>query len=375
METNHLLLASIAPKLGTATEDIATEALAHILSSSKVAMSVVEKLLQASDADEDITIRRVETQSTGKQGERPDVVGFDDQDEKRLLIEAKFGAGLTENQPNGYLDSLPDDGPSALLFVVPENRIESLWPKARDLAGEKFCLDSQCESAATTGNFRRVWIKDTNCQLSMTSWRMLLEDLLAAVKLAGETHAQADIAQLQSLAERMDSERFLPMRAEEFGPDFPRRLLGLNRLIDEATNHAVSAGWVNLRGLQATSLATGYGRYLRLAGVYSRLDINISYWANRRETPLWLELYNFALSDDPEECEKRRREIHRVLEASGFVGKGAEPGVNGGLLIPIHLPIGVEYEDILNRLVENIESIGEIIDPNGPTYQKDSSDA
>lgn len=46
---------------------------------------------------------------------------------ERLLVELKFWAGLTDNQPVAYLKKLPTDCHSALLEVAPARRIESLW--------------------------------------------------------------------------------------------------------------------------------------------------------------------------------------------------------------------------------------------------------
>ena len=61
----------------------------------------------------------------GKSEERPDLVGRTEHGEELLLIEAKFWAGLTEHQPITYLQRLPPGG--ALLFVVPEARLPSIW--------------------------------------------------------------------------------------------------------------------------------------------------------------------------------------------------------------------------------------------------------
>ena len=54
-------------------------------------------------------------------------------------MEAKFWAGLTENQPNAYLARLPlDERPAVLLFVAPEARLETLWPELRRLIEPPF---------------------------------------------------------------------------------------------------------------------------------------------------------------------------------------------------------------------------------------------
>ena len=117
------------------TEDIAVEALGHILSTSEAARAALPDVVDTGGAPVG-AIDRVRTQVTGEEGARPDLVGFDESGQERVLIEAKFGAGLTENQPVAYLKRLPDGQPSALLFVVPSARVESLWAELRRRVSE-----------------------------------------------------------------------------------------------------------------------------------------------------------------------------------------------------------------------------------------------
>jgi hypothetical protein len=58
----------------------------------------------------------------------PDMQGCDDDGELRVLVEHKFWAGLTENQPVSYLKQLAKcNKPTLLLMVCPEARKETLW--------------------------------------------------------------------------------------------------------------------------------------------------------------------------------------------------------------------------------------------------------
>ena len=128
MSYETTLFAHIAPRLTDRIEDVAVEALGHILSNSEAARSALEETVGLGGAIVG-PIDRVQTQVTGEEGARPDLVGFDDKGTKRVLIEAKFWAGLTPNQPNQYLKQLPRGRPAALLFVAPARRIPMLWPK------------------------------------------------------------------------------------------------------------------------------------------------------------------------------------------------------------------------------------------------------
>ncbi|MDE2687051.1 MAG: hypothetical protein OXI16_06065 [Chloroflexota bacterium] len=126
MTLESTLLAHLTPMLTDRVEDMAVEALGYILSKSPASRNALNLMLK-SGVPEIKSVEQVRTQVTGDTGARPDLVGFDADDAERVLIEAKFWAGLTENQPNGYLERLPKDRPSALLFVAPEARRDTLW--------------------------------------------------------------------------------------------------------------------------------------------------------------------------------------------------------------------------------------------------------
>ena len=87
-------------------------------------------------------------------------------------------------------------------------------------------------------------------------------------------------------------------------------------------------------------MSHGYGRYVRL-GTEKRADawfgVHYRLWANRRETPLWLEGTSY----------------HReVLRRTGL-------GAEGGDSIPIYLPTGVEYSAVLNAVVARLQEVAE----------------
>ena len=210
------LFAKLAPQFSVQTENVAVEALGHILSGSEAARSALAEVLLAGGADLG-RIAQVRTQVIGKESERPDLVGFDQDGEKRLLIEAKFWAGLTEAQPVAYLESLTET-PSALLFVAPEARLDSLWAEVcRKTSKSGISLDLSGDGA---DGLRSAAVND-GLYLLLTSWRSLLSRMAAKAAHAADSHAEADLRQLQGLCEWEDGEAFLPLRAEEFGLEFP----------------------------------------------------------------------------------------------------------------------------------------------------------
>ena len=82
-------------------ENLAVEALGFILKSSATARNTVATLLRRFDVSTTGDLL-YDTQVIFEDLSRPDIVGTDDQGRRVVMIEAKFWAGLTENQPNKY---------------------------------------------------------------------------------------------------------------------------------------------------------------------------------------------------------------------------------------------------------------------------------
>ena len=103
MSSGSTLFAHIAPRLTNRVEDVAVDALGYILSQSGAARKALADTLKTGGILVD-SIERVQTQAVGEKGERPDLVGFGQDNVEHVMIEAKFWAGLTASQPNDYLE-------------------------------------------------------------------------------------------------------------------------------------------------------------------------------------------------------------------------------------------------------------------------------
>ncbi len=125
---NDSLFGHLASRLSSHPENIATEALNYVLDRSTVARrAFVQYAAQdGTDLPETLSFR---TQETGDDVAIPDLVGLDREGRQVLLVEAKFWAGLTENQPVSYLKRLPSGIDGLLLFVAPATRFPTLWPE------------------------------------------------------------------------------------------------------------------------------------------------------------------------------------------------------------------------------------------------------
>ena len=345
---NRTLLAKLAPMFGAQTENLAVAALGHILSGSQAARRALSDLLAAGGATVG-EIAQVRTQATGQEGERPDLAGFDRDGRERVLIEAKFWAGLTGNQPIAYLERLRVNTPSTLLFVSPVARIETLWNEllrtvAESQSGITLAPTSEVEGlrSAAAGDGR---------YLLLTSWQALLGRMATQAAAAADSHAEKDIGQLHGLAAQQDDEAFLPLRREEFGPEFPRRMLGLQRLVNDATDRAVTAGFASVKGLKVTSQAWGYGRYLKLAYTTPWFGIDFYDWAWQKETPLWLWFSGTDAQGKPLRALEplRQRRPPELFEHAD------------GLVVPVELPVRVEYDAVLAAVVARLEEVTDLI--------------
>lgn len=324
MTTPTTLLAAVMPLFTDQIERAATEALRHILHHSAPARDALASiLLSAGVATGSLT--QFQTEVGGDDGERVDLVCSDDAGAERILIEAKFWAGLTDNQPNTYLARLPQDVDSALLFVAPAQRLETLWPELCRRAQHQ----QQHELAPNdeSGDLRSAAINGSRRKMLLTSWRALLERMEVSAGAAGDTATATDIRQLLGLTQRMDANAFLPIHPAELGQEFPRRMRGLRNLVDDAANRAFALGWANARGLAVTSQSYGYGRYIWLNGIAVWFGINVDRWAADGQTPLWLR------------------------------------PTQGGGWRPVMLPTGVEYADVLDAVVSQLYALGQELNP------------
>ena len=201
MANSDTLMAYLIPRLTVQVENAATEALGYILNRSPRSMQALNDLLsEGGFGIEPIT--RVETQVTYEDGSRPDMAGYDKDNVKRLLVEAKFYAALLQDQASGYAQQFDEPGPTVLLFICPEVRIPTLWAAIRQQIGKRWEL----ETIDSSSGGRRARLIGTELQLVLVSWVRLLERM---DDLAGDDIVRSDIRQLRGLAQVQDAQEFL----------------------------------------------------------------------------------------------------------------------------------------------------------------------
>ena len=338
------LLAHLAYKFGGG-ETVATEALGYILDRYPSALAALRDVLKVDGADVGPLVR-VETEKVnvveGKR-DRIDLAAYDEAGAERVLVEVKFWADLEDNQPAEYLRRLPDDDHlSVLLFVVPEYRLETLWPKIRDMAQrESFTL----KDMPATGHLRAAAVAGGNRRLMLTSWRSLLKEMRSRAATDGDSSAEQDIRQLNGLCEQEDAAAFLPLTAAELGPEFPRprRMCDFRRLVDDAVELLVQKGRAKVEGLRGAPRTKGYGRYFHIgrnsAWAYAWLGMDYELY----KTPIWIQFDNAETA----------MLLNEILKRLGRNDRD----------VPLRLRTGVEYKEVIEDLVNQLCELADRLAP------------
>ena len=330
------------PKLVGRSEEIVTHTLGHILSSSEASRQALRDFLLTRDADIG-EITRVETQNLGRRGGgTPDLAAYDETGKERLLLEAKFWAGLTSNQPVTYLQRLPKDRPSALLVVAPPVRLDELWQQLRGRVSAEGGLAPSNEIVEPEIRWCDV---GEHRKLILTCWRFLL-DSIAAQASSAVAQTVNDLHQLQDMAELRG---LVPPRRDPLTPEFPRSLPLLYALIDDTVERLIERSLAEIPGgAYRPTVHHDYSvRYFTFCGVKSAsFGIYFRDWRTYHHSPCWFTLHYADLgSGAMDVLLKEPFNAHR---------KGTH------LYIPIHLN-GGRYKDVLDSIVEQITRIAMLI--------------
>ncbi len=255
------LLASLLPRIKGSQEDVATISLVFILERFEVLRSAFTRML-CNELQIDYETLSYTAQVTGTHRERPDIVGAKNGQEK-IIIEAKFFASLTDNQPDTYLSRL--EGQGGLIFLCPESRKTGLWQQLTDDKGFKI-LDSYCVDVNGT-------------HMSIISWKAVFDML----KECADNHApeaKADLHQLTGFCNEIESSSFKPFKAEDFGADIARSIDRYYLIVDETKNNLLHRKDIsaNKDGLHAQGQQYGHTQYITVEGVGLGIHFHRGIW-------------------------------------------------------------------------------------------------
>jgi hypothetical protein len=350
------LIGHLALKFHSHPENLAIEGLGFLLKRSQQARKVLRDLLAGRGVSVPDGLL-YETQGTDTEdGSRPDLIGCDGDGQVRVVLEAKFWAGLTINQPVTYLGRLPAQG-GALVFVLPAARMDLVWSE----------LIRRCEDAglpvssrAQDGEVRAATVGPKT--LIALSWRELLERLHRSLESAGDHVGSADVTQLRGLADRMDSERFLPVTSEELTSQSFRRVVEFGGIVDDAAVTLIATRIATEGKRWKHPCGNGfYGRYLGMAGVGVALLCDVRKWMAYASTPMWLSIYGPSWGRG----KKWKTEVAEMRKYLGSLESATPPALfiarDGFPAVPLFVPVGRERPDIVAEIVNQVAVVANLL--------------
>ncbi|ADQ14488.1 hypothetical protein [Halanaerobium hydrogeniformans] len=317
----------------------------NLLYTTEIFISYIYSLINRVEPQDEIHFK---TQQSGKDLTRPDMVGVNEKQEEILIIESKFWAGLTENQPIAYLKRLEESnysGVKILLFICPEKRINSLWSELKRKCNNEFSVLKNKNS-----EYYNFDVKE-ELTITITSWDKIINIIRQELVTNNLDILLSDINQLDGLCSRMDEEAFLPLKEKDVGVDIAKRIYGYIQLIDKFTDKLKIKLNVNTDGLKCRHFREGYKQYLMINDQWGvSLEFNLEYWIKKAETPFWIGIkdsnWNYAPEIKDELLAIKKIDINQV-----FIGK------YDFTYIPIFLPFGVSEDVVVNNVIDFIDEI------------------
>lgn len=321
-------------------EPAATQALTYILNSSPIMAKSFVRLLTNEHLE--FEVGRIVAEQ-GQKDSQPDITIYDTQSQVRMFIENKFWAGLTKAQPVSYLNELQKDSPTALAFIVPFQRVDTVWNELKQRCTNK---DLKWEDLSIGNSLMHANVDGKS--LLVTSWKTVLAQLLDETNSTeGLDIVRADLLQLQGLAHSMNIGAFLPLHVEEASDqDIPNRLVNYLDLISDITQELRKANIADTKGLRSVNGLHFAGRYIRIHAnkpFEPWLGIQYKWWREKGISPLWCQFIGNGLNITHF---KNVPDLFRVVFMAGEKVR-----------IPIRLKTGVERDEVIKDVVEQFKHI------------------
>lgn len=340
----------IQKRFSDENEDVATEALAFLLNESAAARSSLVKILRGLSPE----LPEMEFRSQKQEGQaRPDILGRAN-GESRVLIENKFWAGLTDQQPNGYLELLRQSTqPTILVVVVPELRAESIW---RELLRRLRGAQIELEPITGPSTFARTGRTSVGPLICVLPWMHLLTSI--ELSLADDPLRRNDVEQLKALCEAADAEAFTPISAEELtNQRTPVLILQLKTIIESAFQRGTSEGLVARDGLLPQASWDRIGRYIKLPGLtYFWFGTNFEFWFRYGSSPLWMVIYQ---GKQYRPLEAQASLIEKWVAHEGLFSAWHADGY----IVPVPVVPGEEKDYIVESIIDFWKRLSSVLEP------------
>ena len=254
------LLAHIASNFISEYENVANSSIAYLLNEYSASQEALKSIL----CIDSVPTYYVTESSTVSNG-RPDVTGFDSNGKTAIIIEGKFWANLTHNQPGNYLKEIMDDG--KILFLAPEKRLSSLAIEIKKRVG------------------------DSSEKVVICSWAKFLNLIEKENNKNHNHHLASDLLQITELCQKMDAEGMPPLSASDLDPMNGKVASNFSDVIDECNRILREWEHSDFKGLITTPKKYGYGFYFRGHKFDCYLHFDTNKWFTRNShTPIWLSV-------------------------------------------------------------------------------------
>jgi len=346
------LFGEVALRLSSHPENVATESLCYILREYTSASESFRSFINSSGINLPDSLTFQTQVSKAEDGTIPDLVGVDSAGVEVLLIEAKFWAGLTQNQPVAYLNRLSVTQPGCLAIVAPSSRFETLWPK---LTGACEDANISLESPKDAASGFRVANAPNNQKMALITWRAILGVLKQAAEEKDDFNLKSDVNQLRGLCDQMDREAFIPLSSNDLSHEFGSRVQQFADLVDTVVKVLEEKHGASTDNLKTGGSQSAYGRYFILGGLGLFISYDPRLWARHWETPIWLSVSEIV-GKEWEKSEKIREALSTVMASRQMpvVARSDPPTV------PIELPLKVDHSDVVSSVTEQVLEIARI---------------
>jgi len=358
---NSLFGHIILRKFSSQGENLATESLHYIISNSSIAKETLLNRLKIVEPNlnDELFFR---TQVYDEDGAFPDLAGFDDENDQVCIIESKFWAGLTDNQPVTYIKRFNQQKPSLLLFLAPAKRIESLWSELKQR-----CSDGEVEVITENRDEKLIYgnLNDKH-SICVIDWNSLLNDIEKNLDTAEDYLTKSDVIQLRGLCDQMDNEAFIPFNSEDISPLIAKRNIQFQDLVDNVVDTGLARKKFN-KSNPPYKIKYGYSRAFLLDGNYYHLTFNNTFWNIYRNTPLWLDIYGKMVYGANSKEEKKeewaeRKRIRNALFKLESQNRLFFHESDMAAFIPIKIKLGASEEQVIESILEQIDEIGSLLD-------------
>lgn len=332
--------------VGLKPEDATTEAVVYVLNRSEAVRRRLHELVSSMTGLRLAPVERYETQVQQAENQRPDIVGYSATNQQVLLIENKFWADLTANQPVAYLSVLESDEPGLVLFVCPSTRLDLLWTYLLDRVHRaEITIDDKTDDSTQSNDPRSILLQGGHHALGCISWNRLLRELRQAAQDADDWSTVGDLKQISGLVAQVDADNpFLPLRDENLTQSQGRILLSLQDIDKRLRSRVVNEP----RYYQTRSDYTWV--YCREAKIrWFGVGINVEMWARWGCSPFWIVIGSWDNNPNYSAIKSA---------VAGWLAEGPHRAVEGGnqnrpfIAVPVIPPLGVERDVVVSQLAE-----------------------